>query len=86
MKHPMPARERMRVTRPAVVIAGAGVRTRDFELLVDEAYELRAAVLQLGQVPPKKLQEWIEKAIDTVRARRAEDDEGEAGEEQSACG
>lgn len=70
VRHPLPACERMRVMKPAVVIVGAGVRPKDFELIVDEAYELRAAVLQVGQVPWGKLRAWIAMALDKVRGRR----------------
>jgi hypothetical protein len=71
VRHPLPACERMRIQKPAVIIVGAGVRTQDFELLVDEAYELRAAVLQVGQVPIGKLRTWIATVLDRVRQRRA---------------
>jgi hypothetical protein len=71
VRHPIPACERMRLTRPAVVIAGASVRTLDFERLVDEAYDLHAAVLQVGQVPWSNLRTWIAKALDQVSRRRA---------------
>lgn len=78
VRHPLPACDRMRVTKPAVIIVGAGVRPQDFERLVDEAYELRAAVLQVGHVPWGRLRAWIATALDKVRERRA----AEAGEEQ----
>jgi hypothetical protein len=78
VRHPLPACERMRVTKPAVIIVGASVRPKDFELLVDEAYELRAAVLQVGQVPFGKLRTWIGLALDKVRQRRAAEEEEQA--------
>jgi hypothetical protein len=71
VRHPMPARERMRITKPAVIIVGAGVRPKDFELLVEEAYALDAAVMQLGQVPYGKLRMWIGMMLDKVGQRRA---------------
>lgn len=70
VRHPLPACERMRVTKPSAIVVGSGVRHKDFELLVDEAYELRAAVLQVGQVPWGKLRAWLAMALDKVRARR----------------
>jgi len=71
VRHPIPACARMRLTRPAVVVAGARVREADFELLVDEAYGLHAAVMQVGQVPWSNLRTWIATALDQVRRRRA---------------
>jgi len=70
VRHPLPARERIRITKPAVIIVGAGVRPKDFELLVDEAYFLGAAVMQLGQVPPSRLRLWIGLMLDKVGQRR----------------
>jgi len=86
VRHPLPACERMRVQKPAVIIVGASVQPRDFELLVDEAYELRAAVLQVGQVPFGKLRSWIATALDRVRQRRAAEATAEEAEEQLAAG
>lgn len=71
VRHPIPACERMRLTRPAVVIAGARVRPSDFELLIDEAYVLRAAVMQVGQAPWSNLRAWIATALEQVSKRRA---------------
>jgi len=71
VRHPLPARERMRIMKPAVIIVGASVRPKDFELLVDEAYGLDAAVMQLGQVPFGKLRLWIDMMLDKVGQRRA---------------
>lgn len=86
VRHPLPACERMRVTKPAVIIVGAGVRAKDFELMVDEAYELRAAVLQIGHVPFGKLRSWIATALDKVRERRAAEaaEAAGAGEQEHA--
>lgn len=81
VRHPLPACDRMRVMKPAVIIVGAGVRPADFERIVDEAYELRAAVLQVGQVPWGKLRSWIGMALEKVRQRReaaAAEDEAQA--------
>ncbi len=86
VRHPLPACERMRVTKPAVIIVGAGVRAKDFELIVDEAYELRAAVLQVGQVPWAKLRTWIATALDKVRERRAAESAEEGPQTQLAAG
>lgn len=86
VRHPLPACERMRVTKPAVIIVGAGVRPKDFELIVDEAYELRAAVLQVGQVPWGKLRTWIATALDKVRERRAAESAEEDPQAQLAAG
>ena len=86
VRHPLPACERMRVQKPAVIIVGASVQPRDFELLVDEAYELRAAVLQVGQVPFGKLRSWIAMALDKVRQRRTAEATEEEAEEQLAAG
>jgi hypothetical protein len=79
VRHPLPACDRMRVMKPAVIIVGAGVRPADFERIVDEAYELRAAVLQVGQVPWGKLRSWIGTALEKVRQRR----EAAAAEEEA---
>lgn len=84
VRHPLPACERMKITKPSLIIVGAGVRTKDFELVVDEAYELRAAVLQVGQVPWGKLRTWMNMALDKVRERRAAELEEE--EAQLAAG
>jgi len=86
VRHPLPACERMRVQKPAVIIVGASVRPKDFELLVDEAYELRAAVLQVGQVPFGKLRSWIAMALDKVRQRRAAEATEEEAPAQLAAG
>jgi hypothetical protein len=86
VRHPLPAVERMRVQKPAVIIVGASVRPKDFELLVDEAYELRAAVLQVGQVPFGKLRTWIAMALDKVRQRRTAEATEEEAQEQLAAG
>jgi hypothetical protein len=86
VRHPLPACERMRVQKPAVIIVGASVRPKDFELLVDEAYELRAAVLQVGQVPFGKLRSWIAMALDRVRQRRAAEAAEEEAQAQLAAG
>ena len=84
VRHPLPACERMRVVKPAVIIVGASVRAKDFGLIIDGAYELRAAVLQVGQVPWGKLRAWIGMALDKVRERRAAELEEE--EAQLAAG
>jgi len=86
VRHPLPACERMRVQKPAVIIVGASVRPKDFELLVDEAYELRAAVLQVGQVPSGKLRSWVGMALDRIRERRAAEAAEEEAQEQLAAG
>ncbi len=86
VRHPLPACERMKVTKPSVVIVGAGVRTKDFELIVDEAYELRAAVLQVGQVPWGKLRAWVTMALDKVRQRREAEVAVQEPEAQLAAG
>jgi hypothetical protein len=86
VRHPLPACDRMRVTKPAVVIVGASVRPVDFQRLVDEAYELRAAVLQVGQVPWGKLRGWIATALDKVRQRRAAEAAEEEPQAQLAAG
>jgi hypothetical protein len=86
VRHPLPACERMRVQKPAVIIVGASVRAQDFELIVDEAYELRAAVLQVGQVPSGKLRMWIATALDKVRQRRQEEAAQEEAEAELQAG
>lgn len=86
VRHPLPACDRMRVQKPAVIIVGASVRPKDFELLVDEAYELRAAVLQVGQVPWGKLRAWIGMALEKVRSRRAAETTEEEPQAQLAAG
>lgn len=86
VRHPLPACERMRVQKPAVIIVGASVRPKDFELLVDEAYELRAAVLQVGQVPFGKLRAWIATALDRIRERRTAEATEEEPQTQLAAG
>ena len=86
VRHPLPACERMRVVKPAVIIVGASVRAKDFELIIDEAYELRAAVLQVGQVPWGKLRAWIGMALDKVRQRREAEVAAEDPHSQLAAG
>lgn len=86
VRHPLPACERMRVQKPAVIIVGASVRPKDFELLVDEAYELRAAVLQVGQVPWGKLRAWVGMALEKIRSRRAAETVEEEPQAQLAAG
>ena len=86
VRHPLPACDRMRVMKPAVIIVGASVRPADFERVVDEAYELRAAVLQVGHVPWGKLREWIGTALERVRERRAAETAEEEPQAQLAAG
>lgn len=71
VRHPLPACERVRVVRPAVVVIGRGVRDDDARLLIDAAREAGAEVVELGAfVAPRALREALRRAVG--RAARAE--------------
>jgi hypothetical protein len=76
VRHPLPACERMRVTRPLVVIVGPTVLERDFALLMRSAEETDTAILQLGSsVARDFLAAWLRRAIEVVTASRAKRNE-----------
>jgi hypothetical protein len=73
VRHPLPARQRMRILRPLVVVCGPRVRGVDSVLLAETAGEIRAAILQLGPfVRHGALRGWLQGAIEEARRRRRE--------------
>jgi hypothetical protein len=76
VRHPLPACERMRVLRPAVVIVHAEVRAHDAAYLKRAASEIGAKTLQLGSLLALRgLRDWVSDAIEEVSRRRSQDDE-----------
>jgi hypothetical protein len=64
VKHPLPACERMRVTRPAIVIIGEDVRPVDVAFIKRAARETGARVVQLGPLLVRdSLRNWIRTAL-----------------------
>jgi hypothetical protein len=64
VKHPLPACERMRVTRPAIVIVGEEVRPVDVAYIKREARELGARVVQIGPLLVRdSLRKWLRTAL-----------------------
>jgi hypothetical protein len=48
VKHPLPARERMRILRPTVVVVGPTVLDRDVEMLAETARRTGSEVIEMG--------------------------------------
>jgi hypothetical protein len=64
VRHPLPARERIRVMRPSLIVVGRGVREVDVDLLRDGAREIGAETLELGSfVSRSALEEALRRAI-----------------------
>ena len=64
VRAPLPACERMRVTRPAVVIIGPTVSERDVEALTRVAREIGCRAIELGvYVAPAALHEALRRAL-----------------------
>jgi hypothetical protein len=65
VKHPLPACERMRITRPVVVIVGEDVRPVDAAFIKRAAREIGARVVQVGPLLVRdSLRNWIRTALD----------------------
>jgi hypothetical protein len=65
VKHPLPACERIRVTRPAVVIVGEDVRPVDLAFIKRAAREAGSRVIQIGPLLVRhSLRNWIRAALD----------------------
>ena len=72
VRHPIPAYQRMDITRPLVVIVGASVRPPDRALLMTQARRTRAALLQLGPLVHRdSLGEWLQTAMRQALEQRA---------------
>ena len=64
VKHPLPACERMRVTRPVIVIIGEEVRPVDVAFIKRAARETGARVVQIGPLLVRdSLRSWIRTAL-----------------------
>lgn len=73
VRHPLPAVQRMRITRPLVVVLGESVREEDRRLLVEQAHEIGAAILPLGPLVSRRMiGSWLRNAMQLVIERRAE--------------
>jgi hypothetical protein len=74
VRHPVPACQRMRIVRPAVVIVGPSVRDWDFALIQAETQRMGAAVLRLGPlVSRSSIPEWFSRVLDRdVKVRTRE--------------
>jgi hypothetical protein len=67
VKHPLPACERMRITRPAVVIVGEDVRPVDLAFIKRAARETGARVVQVGPLLVRtSMRNWIRTALAEV--------------------
>ena len=72
VRHPIPACQRMRITRPFVVVVGESVREAQRRLLVEEASQIGAALLPLGPLVDRpSLGPWMRGALERVAKRRA---------------
>ena len=72
VRHPVPACQRIRITRPHVVIFGESVRLADRALLLEEAKLVGAAVLPLSSMINRQaLGAWLRNAMELVAQRRA---------------
>ena len=73
VRQPLPACERMRVTRPLVVVVGPTVARRDVELLSDAAREIGAEVVAPGAfVGRAALRDAVCVAVARASSRRAD--------------
>jgi hypothetical protein len=71
-RHPLPAVQRIRITRPSVVLIGAKVRGADSVLLAEAARGISAAVLQMGPLVAREaLGDWIRAALQIANERLA---------------
>jgi len=71
VRHPLPACERMRVTRPAVVILSPDVRAWDVVHVEQTAQEVGAAIIQLGPLVARDaLAEWLREVLSESASRR----------------
>lgn len=80
VRHPVPACQRMGITRPLVVIIGDSVRDEDRQMLVDQAHRIDGAALPLGPLVNRAaLRQWLREAMRIVAERRvARGHDGEA--------
>jgi hypothetical protein len=64
VRHPLPACERMRITRPVVVVVGEDVRPVDVAFIKRAAREIGARVVQVGPLLVRdSLRNWIRTAL-----------------------
>lgn len=70
VRHPIPACERMRVTRPEVVVVGHGVRDVDCVRLEEAAGAIAAEVFLLGAGLSPSFASWLRGAIRRALDRR----------------
>ncbi len=72
VRHPVPACQRMSVTRPLVVIVGESVREEDRQMIVEHAHRIDGAALPLGPLVNRAaLRQWLHEAMRIVAERRA---------------
>jgi hypothetical protein len=71
VRYALPARHRMRIVRPLIVVIGPRVRGVDSVLLAEAARDTRAAVIQLGPLlRGRAFGEWLDATIEEVRRWR----------------
>jgi hypothetical protein len=67
VKHPLPACERMKVTRPVIVIVGEDIRPVDVAFIKRTARETGARVVQIGPLLVRdSLRNWLRTALAEV--------------------
>lgn len=71
VRHPIPARERMRTVRPELVIVGDRVRPEDYYALEDVASEIGAEVFPVGGYRSLDFVAWFRGALRRVLEKRA---------------
>ena len=71
VRYALPACERMRITRPLVVVLGPNVREWDVVHLERTATEIDATMIQLGpMIVPGSLQGWLTEAMEESQRLR----------------
>ena len=68
MRHPLPACERIRVTKPLVVVIGPSVRSFDVDLVVEAASLVSAPVIEAWSTNSDWLVSEVRRALSSVSA------------------
>jgi len=64
VRHPIPARQRMMITKPRIVLVGSAVRGDDFDVLARCAHHVGADILQLGPLVVRdRLATWMREVM-----------------------
>jgi hypothetical protein len=79
VKHPLPACERMRITRPLVVVVGSGIPEKDLERLALVARETGCEILECDAfVSHAAVKSALRRAVARAIARRTSEGNGTA--------